>query len=201
MRYLFVFFLTVVSSFYCATANAQSSEQERYVTIIGGYSPQSIIFLGKTPDSQSIYNYLGTGRKLKSQFAGMDTYITFGIFPFIEFVYPKRDEGNIKRTVTGFGLSPLGFDFQKRITLNTSLNTRVSSGIMVIDRTFPTDKGRKLNYSFDISLALQRFVFPKTSVSLGYRFHHISNAQTGRENPGLDSNFLFISLKRYTHGH
>lgn len=95
---------------------------------------------------------------------------------------------------SGFGISPVGFTLmdisQKRLTPYI----RTTGGLIYMDRSFPTDGARKLNYTFDITLGANLKFNPFGLISFGYKFHHISNAETGNENPGLDSNFLFLKL-------
>lgn len=180
------------------TLHAQQSNvsNERYVSTTMGYSSNSVILLGKTPDTRTFYSYFGYGKQIKSPITGVKAFVTRGIMPFLEFNYPKRDAGSRRDIVSGFGISPLGYNFVKPFKF-FDLETGIKSGLTLINKTFPTDKGRRLNYSFDIKLAIQRQLFSKTYLSLGYKFHHISNAQTGSENPGVDSNFLFFSLKQF----
>jgi hypothetical protein len=37
----------------------------------------------------------------------------------------------------------------------------------------------------------------RTAIDLRYKYHHISNANTGNQNPGLDSHMLFIGLSLF----
>ena len=191
----------ILASILCYTnSTAQTKLSDRFVSFTAAYSPQSMFFLGKTPDSQTYNSYIGLGKKINPGFTSLSTYRTIGIIPFIQYHYPKRDDSNRMDVVTGFGISPLGYQFLKPINQENFLNFGIKSGIMFMEKFFPTDKARRLNYTFDLSFSLQRFVLPKTSVSLGYKFHHISNAQTGKHNPGVDSNFIFITLKRFSNG-
>ncbi len=180
------------------TLQAQHSydSHKKYVSTIVGYSSNSVILLGKTPDTRTFYSYFGFGKKIKSPIKGVKAYVTRGVIPFLEFSYPKRDEGSRRDIVSGLGISPLGYNFVKPFKY-FDLETGIKSGLTLINKTFPTNKGRRLNYSFDIKLAIQRQLFSKSYLSLGYKFHHISNAQTGSENPGVDSNFIFFSIKQF----
>ena len=184
------------SLFQDSVAQEISETNTFFITTNLGYSPQSVIFLGKTPDTQMKYSYVGFGKQIKSPFETITMYITGGFFPFVEFSYPKRDEGSRRDLVAGFGISPLGYSFVKSFRF-FELETGIKSGVNLINAKFPTDKGRRLNYSFDIKIALQKKILPQTYLSLGYKLHHISNAQTGKENPGVDSNILFISIKQF----
>lgn len=192
------FLLLLILAYPFSNSFAQLSEKDdnRYVSTTLGYSTNSVILLGKTPNTKTFYSYIGFGKEIKSPLPGVNTYVTRGIVPYIEFSYPKRDEGSRRDIVSGFGISPLGYSFVKPFKY-FDFETAIKSGLSLINKTFPTDKGRRLNYSFDIKLAIQRQLFSQTYLSLGYTFHHISNAQTGSENPGVDSNIFFFSIKQF----
>lgn len=181
---------------------SQTSDQtDRYVVFTSAYSPHSSYFLGKTKDSQTYYLYFGSGKEITISSNSFKSYRTFGVIPYLEYHYPRRDDGNRRDVAYGLGISPLGYTFNKKLTAKSDLDIGIKSGIMLLNKKFPTDQARRLNYSFDLSLALQHFLFNKTSVSLGYKFHHLSNAQTGKHNPGIDSNFIFFTLKYFKNGH
>ncbi len=173
---------------------------DQYFEVKTAYSPSSMIFLGKTPDTQTYFTSIEYGKRINTLSNNLNLYVTRSVVPFAEFVYPKRDNGNVEDVVYGFGFSPLGY-LANYPTQWGAFYSGVSGGFMLINKTFPTDKGRRFNYTFDIKFGIEKTIYPNTSLSLGYRFHHISNAQTGSQNPGIDSNFLFISLKYFNHAH
>lgn len=119
---------------------------------------------------------------------------SFGIYPLISFSYPRRDFNEQMGLAYGGGISPLGFHIQHELSSSLAVAFTARSGIIYLNRFFPTEQGRRLNYSFDLSTTLQWQLTPLYSLAAGYTFHHISNAQTGRENPGLDSNFFSLTL-------
>ena len=181
-------------------ANSDKYLSSHFTTIIGGYSPKSVFLLGKTRDTKTWYTYLGTGKKIQSFLPGFTAYRTFGVIPYVNYDYEKRDDSDRHHTAYGFGISPVGYEFLKPVSEQAYFNMGITSGIMYMSEYFPTSKARRLNYSFDLSLSFQHFISQKTSISLGYRFHHISNAQTGTHNPGVDSNFLFFTIKKFSNG-
>jgi hypothetical protein len=171
-------------------------KKELYVVTDIANSQFSVKLLGKTLNTQSYYSYIGYGKKINILNNYTQAYITRGVIPFIEYNYPKRDNGDKKDLANGFGISPLGYKFfvpQNRWVFVFG----IKSGIIYMNKTFPTDKGRRLNYSFHLSFGINKAIHNNSSLSLGYRFHHISNAQTGTQNPGIDSNFIFISIKQF----
>ncbi len=169
--------------------------QSSFFRVTSAYSPQSIILLGKTPDSQTLAIQLSYGQKSKWAVESFPLIYLVSVTPFIKYHYPKRDEGSKRDMVRGLGISPVGFELQKKLHTNIGFVLNTAAGFVLIDKKFPTDKGRRLNYTFALSPGLIFKSNQSLSFLLGYKFHHISNAQTGSENPGIDSNFIFISTQ------
>ncbi len=164
------------------------------ISVWGGYSFQSIRFLGKTPDSQTQIFGLGYQKPLKEYSHNRLLWYTADLIPYVHYQYPKRDENNRFVSRTGFGLSPIGFALTQRNPGRISPFIRTTGGVMYMESNFPTDRSRRFNFTFDITLGGNIHFPPVGFLTLGYKFHHISNAETGSENPGLDSNFLFLKL-------
>jgi len=192
-----LFFLSVLislSTWNSVNAQKKLVDQPLQFRLWSGYSFESIYFLGKTRKATSAIIGLGIRKPIREYAGGALLYYTADIIPYIFFNYPKRDNDNIYTKNSGFGFSPVGILFEKKINSTFSYQLGISGSFILIDDNFPTDKGRKLNFTFDPSLTLQTNFTKSISLATGYKFHHISNAQTGNENPGLDSNFLFLSF-------
>ncbi len=188
--FLFILILFLPNSTY----SQETSYPESQVFFVSGYSPTSIRFLGKTPDATTSILKLEYRKKLKASFKNAPIYYQVGIIPYIVYNYPKRDDGGRKDIAKGLGVSPFGFGTTNFISNRLGYSLNSYGGFILMDKKFPTDEGRNLNYTFSFSMDAVIKANDFFSFSLGYKFHHISNAQTGTENPGLDSNFITISL-------
>ena len=176
-------------------SNTLSKDQNtKYFELTSGFSPYSIRFLGKTEAGQTTYFNISRSKQIRELSDGALLYYRLGFVPYIHFKYPKRDDNGNVTTSHGFGFSPIGFNLNKNITTNFGYSVTTSGGIVYMNELFPTDKAKRLNYTFELSAAFYRNVSESIAFSLGYKFHHISNAQTGKQNPGLDSNFLYLSI-------
>ncbi|MEQ8525436.1 acyloxyacyl hydrolase [Gracilimonas sp.] len=160
----------------------------------GGYSFSSVRFLGKTENSQTQILGIGIQKPLKKYYGNKLLWYTADLIPYIHFTYPKRDENNRIVSRKGFGLSPIGFTLMNSSQKLFTTFVRTTGGMIFMESNFPTDDARKLNFTFDITLGANFRFNSFGMISFGYKFHHISNAETGTENPGLDSNFLFLKL-------
>ncbi len=159
-----------------------------------GYSYQSVVFLGKTANTTTQFYSLGISKLLKSYSPNSNLYYTIDVIPFLKYNYPQRDRNELKADIIGFGISPFGVHLEHQLTNRFSFISGSSGGFALVERNFPTDKGRKLNFMFDLSTSILTKVADHLSFALGYKFHHISNANTGSQNPGIDSNFLYFSI-------
>lgn len=170
------------------------NQRNPFISIESGYSFASVKFLGKTLDTQSFFLQLNYLRKMKASQASKPVYYKVSVIPVLDYHYPKRDEGERRDNVHGFGISPVGLYYWKEINPVLSYSLSTAGGIILINKKFPTDEGRRLNFTFEISSSITYNKFEKAYFSIGYKFHHISNAQTGKENPGIDSNFLTFTI-------
>jgi hypothetical protein len=57
---------------------------------------------------------------------------------------------------------------------------------------------QQFNFTAQLGGGVQLFTSShRTAVDLGYKYHHISNANLGNQNPGLDSHMLFVGLSLF----
>ena len=97
-----------------------------------------------------------------------------------------------RRTTYGFGLEPVGFDFNFRRRHRFQPVVGINGGFAIFRRDVPVSNSNSFNFTFSLRGGMQIFTSQSRSVTIGYRFHHISNANTGNPfNPGIDSNFIY----------
>lgn len=191
------FLLTIFTCFYLSgisVAQERLKDQVFQFRAWSGYSFHSVYLLGKTKNAKSAIVGVGLRKAIRKYTNGGLLYYTADIIPFIYFDYPKRDNDDKFIEHTGFGFSPIGLLFEKQINSKFAYQLGLSGSFIYMEATFPTDKGRRLNFTFDPSFSIETKLTKSLSFASGYKFHHISNGQTGKENPGLDSNFIFLSL-------
>lgn len=184
--------LVLINTVIGQTSEVDTSKYK--LSILAGYSPLSVKLLGKTPNTQTTITQIRYQRRTSYSFKGVPIYYQIGITPYIYYDYEKRDDGGDKDIASGFGFSPIGFASFFSLSKSVGIQLNTSGGIMIMNQDFPTDKGRQFNFTFEIEPSLTIANDHFISFAAGYKFHHISNAQTGTQNPGVDSNFLFFSI-------
>ena len=56
----------------------------------------------------------------------------------------------------------------------------------------------QFNFTAQVGIGVQLFTSSRrTAIDLGYKYHHISNANLGNQNPGMDSHMFFIGVSLF----
>lgn len=100
------------------------------------------------------------------------------------------------RVAVGTGAAPLGFKLYMNNAGSARFFGSLSGGMIAFSRDVPVHTSRKLNFMFDYGGGVDLVRRDGRAVTIGYRFHHISNAGSGRVNPGLDANVIYVGLRR-----
>jgi hypothetical protein len=101
--------------------------------------------------------------------------------------------------IYGAGVSPIGFRFifNRRGRIKPFAET--TGGFIYSRRPVPldVDGATRFNFTFDFSGGVQFFTSARRAVTVGYKFHHLSNAHRASFNPGLDSNVVYIGFSLF----
>jgi len=98
--------------------------------------------------------------------------------------------GGPKDTVYGAGIAPIGLRLAYEGFAHWRPYFASSVGFLMFEERIPAT-GTKFNYTWEFGVGTQLFLTETQAITLGYEFHHLSNAYSGEENPGFDSNVLY----------
>ena len=143
-----------------------------------------------------------TGEQAASRSDGPSLTYTADLIPVARLHIPKDATpdrfflGNNpeKRALstTGVGAYPLGlrvtFRFRERVRPFIAGHT---GGLYFADPV-PDLRGRRFNFAVGIGTGVRVALPHRLSLTLGYRYHHLSNGFRGSINPGLDANLLYL---------
>lgn len=98
-----------------------------------------------------------------------------------------------RRWTIGEGLSPAGmqWNFRPRHKLQPFLINL--SGILYTTKPIPVTTAGAFNFTFDLGGGLELYQSPTRSLRVEYRYHHISNDETAKRNPGIDSGLFQLT--------
>lgn len=180
----------------------------------GGYSPDSLTWIGKS-EARRLFMAGGGWRRVLLATDSVAWKFTLDIVPVALVSQPTvngtetvQDAGKIaaecqalglncgaigRRTTYGVGFAPIGFEFNFRRRHRVQPIVGINAGLLRFSREVPIVNSASINFTFSFGTGLQIFTSPSRSITVGYRFHHISNADSGTPfNPGIDSNFLYL---------
>ncbi|HEU4343367.1 MAG TPA: acyloxyacyl hydrolase [Candidatus Binatia bacterium] len=203
-----VSFLLPATLIFCTPLHSaepsQGTAQSSYALLEGtnefglwvGGSPDSTRSIGKTEDRKLLLVALRYGRVLAAWESTSLEY-TLDIFP-AAVVFVPEDAGRSRSTIYGAGISPLGLklNFGQQSWIKPFVGASV--GFLYFEDDVPVPRSSRFNFTPEIGLGLQFFLSPKNAATVGYKFHHISNANTGRRNPGMDSHVFYAGFSFFT---
>lgn len=102
-----------------------------------------------------------------------------------------------RQWTVGQAISPVGMQlsFLPRRKLQPLIEGH--GGYMYTTRPIPVDYAGSFNFMFDFGAGVEWFQSRTRSFQLEYRYHHLSNADTAEENPGIDNGLFQL---RYAFG-
>jgi hypothetical protein len=103
---------------------------------------------------------------------------------------------NLRKRSYGSGLSPEGFqaDFFPRSRVQPFLSN--NAGFIYFANGMLTPQGSKLVYTVDFGAGVNIFRKMTQVVTIGYRYQHLSNANSGWHN-GTDANTFYVGVSRF----
>lgn len=94
-----------------------------------------------------------------------------------------------------YGVSPFGFELALPLGHVISAYGAAAAGGLVFSRPFPVPEGTRINFTLEYGGGFLVHAGHSHWVQLGYKYHHLSNAYTGVENPGLDANVFYVGYQ------
>ncbi|MDT5261642.1 MAG: hypothetical protein QOC61_646 [Acidobacteriota bacterium] len=116
-------------------------------------------------------------------------------FPSFEsFGTPPTGFRAVRKTITGAGLSPVGFQLNFRRRERVQPFAQGSGGFIYFGERVPDERGAQFNFTADFGGGVQWKTGARRAWTLGYRYQHISNGYRADVNPGFDSNLFYVGF-------
>ncbi len=188
-----------------AMAEAQGATE---YNVWGGYSPMPLERIGVSQDRQLFMAGFGYARVLlageRVAFKYIADVVPVALVSQPTFLGQEIARPSLvpaawriylgRRTTYGMGTTPVGFQLNFRRGRRIQPFVNINGGLLYFTRQTPTPGSANFNFTFSTGTGVQIFKGESRGVTVGYRFHHISNANTGNPyNPGLDSNFFYAA--------
>jgi hypothetical protein len=98
-----------------------------------------------------------------------------------------------RRWTFGEGLSPIGFKWNFRPRHRIQPVFTALGGYMFTTRPIPVPDAGSWNFTIEVGAGFEFYRSKTRSIRAEYRIHHISNADTANENPGIDNGLFQIT--------
>lgn len=98
--------------------------------------------------------------------------------------------------VYGLGIAPLGTEVTLRTGSTMQAFVAVAVGVIWFTREVPVANSKAYNYTIELGGGLLWEYEPGRRIRFGYMFHHLSNAWSAMENPGLDGDIFYVGMER-----
>ena len=108
----------------------------------------------------------------------------------------QTNEQTGSKPVYGAGISPFGFKLRIGSSPRIRFFGASSVGGLWFTRNVPVPDARRFNFTFEYGGGIELGRAQQRTITIGYKFHHLSNANSAAFNPGLDSDVLYIGVSR-----
>jgi hypothetical protein len=102
--------------------------------------------------------------------------------------------GSTRKSVYGAGAAPIGLKFNFRRDRRVQPFGQATGGFLYFAEQVPITNASQFNFTFDFSGGVQVVNSNRRSLTVGYKYHHISNGNTGTFNPGVDVQMIFAGF-------
>jgi hypothetical protein len=173
-----------------ATAQEREPRNGEYAIWFGGSFENGHAF-SSTVDAR-IYQLEGQYKRLIYWNAPLAVRWVFDAIPVTLVGDPHTSNGH-RAYAFGFGGSPV--NVQVNIIHFRGVEPFLTTGggaLYFNHRMFGTTQ--QFNFTAQLGAGVQLYRSNRTAIDLGYKYHHISNANLAKRNPGMDSHIFFIGV-------
>jgi hypothetical protein len=180
----------------------QTTDAKNEFMIWGGASPDSNELIGVTKDARFGIVGLRYARIFKPSRQIALKY-TVDAIPFAVLSYPTLEIVSFDNTFRieqvrknryGWGISPLGLQINFRRQKKIQPFIGSSGGFVYFSKRVPSEFGAKFNFTADLGGGVQFMLRDKKAITVGYKYHHLSNGYRADDNPGFDSNLFYVGF-------
>ena len=170
--------------------------------IWGGFSAGSPTIIGVTTDRKLFLNNINWSRVILAGRTVAWKY-TMDAVPVALITQPAEVVGppfvptvtsKSARTIYGAGINPLGMQLNFANTHKVQPFIQANGGLLYFTEQVPVIGSSQFNFAFSFGGGLQVFARDNKTVTVGYRFHHLSNNETALRNPGSDANMFYLGF-------
>jgi len=170
--------------------------------IWGGLSFDSPTLIGKTPNARFGNIGLRYGRVLAASktvaFEWTIDAVPVAVLSNDRFTVVPSGTGFVitqsRKSVYAWGIAPIGLKFNFRRNRKVQPFGQATGGFLYFNEDVPVAGAARFNFTFDFSGGVQIVRSDRRSVTIGYKYQHISNGYRSNINPGVDAQMIFVGF-------
>jgi Lipid A 3-O-deacylase (PagL) len=192
------------SSMTSATQSASEGIQKGWneFGIWGGISFHSPTLIGKTPDANFGNIGLRYGRVLAASktvaFSWTIDAVPVAVLSNNRFNVVPSGSGFVvtqtRKSVYAWGIAPIGLKLNFRRNRKVQPFGQATGGFLYFNEDVPVAGAARFNFTFDFSGGVQIVNSNRRAITIGYKYHHISNGYRATFNPGVDLQMIFVGF-------
>ena len=168
----------------------------------GGFSPDSPTVIGVTPHRKLFLAGVNWSRVILAGRTVAWKYV-LDVIPVVLITQPAESVtppivpapvARSARTIYGAGFNPLGMQLNFLNTRKVQPFADIHGGILFFREQVPVLGSQQFNFTASWGGGVQFFASENKTVTLGYRFHHLSNNEGAPRNPGNDANLFYVGF-------
>lgn len=98
------------------------------------------------------------------------------------------------REIYGGGLNPVGFQLNFRARKRIQPFGSFNGGFLYFSRKVLSPQASQFNFTVAMGAGVEIYTSATRAIQIGYRYHHLSNANITDRNPGTDSNMIYFGF-------
>jgi hypothetical protein len=91
-----------------------------------------------------------------------------------------------------FGISPFGIELQGSLSKALTIYAATAAGGLWFDREYPIPGAGRIDFTLEFGAGMFIALGKESWLQVGYKYHHLSNANSAAQNPGVDANLVYV---------
>jgi opacity protein-like surface antigen len=171
----------------------------------GGYAPTSTIAIGVTHDRR-LFTLNGKYSIVVLNSEHTSLRWVSEVVPIAVLHQPTEQFFNSiagavqtqqSNTRYAFGVTPLGLQFNVLRHRKVQPFADIHAGLLYFNENVPVPTARRFNFTFNFGAGVEIFTTDRGAMTVGFKYHHISNNETAPANPGVDSPMAYVGYSWY----
>jgi hypothetical protein len=179
------------------TRDSQAGKHELNILVARSFANGHVF--GFAQDRSLTLLELGYGRQIFSRrrvrFHYLLTAVPIAVVsePLITQTTGKAAPQTPRDNIFGAGASPIGLEVKIGKSNRAQGFLKSNGGFLYLQRALPGLDSTRFNFTVNLDGGVSLPLSRNNRLRLGYRYHHLSNANRGQHNPGLDSHMIIAA--------